>query len=110
MDLGEKYRKPCLYIDNATAAGIFKSQCNPSDTLYLAEQFEFIKEYEMSNELEVKHISTEDMLADVMTKSLGVSKHWKFMNDINMIDNEDENVKRIYINPTAQRQSNGPET
>lgn len=108
MDFGERYKKPCLYIDNATASGIFKSQCDPSDTLYLAEQFEFIKEYESSDELEVKHVKTEDMFADIMTKSLGVSKHWKFMRDVNMISDENENVKKIYINTAAQRQSNGP--
>ncbi|MBW0540441.1 hypothetical protein O181_080156 [Austropuccinia psidii MF-1] len=68
---------PTLYSDNRTAVGISTESMNRKQTRHLIREFIAVRK------LKLEWISTNDQLADILTKSLGSIKHGFFISLIN---------------------------
>ncbi|MBW0461685.1 hypothetical protein O181_001400 [Austropuccinia psidii MF-1] len=66
---------PTLYSDNRTAVGISTESMNRKQTRHLIRDFNTINEFIAVRKLKLEWISTNDQLADILTKSLGSIKH-----------------------------------
>ena len=67
-----------LYEDNTGALELSKNPKFHNRTKHIDVAYHFTRERVTSNELSVIHCSTDEMLADVMTKGLGRIKFEKF--------------------------------
>ncbi|MBW0506678.1 hypothetical protein O181_046393 [Austropuccinia psidii MF-1] len=74
---------PTLFSDNKMAIGISTESMNRKQTRHLIRDFNIINEYIKVGKLQLKWISTNEQLGDVMTKPLGSIKHNKFVKKIN---------------------------
>ncbi|MBW0537604.1 hypothetical protein O181_077319 [Austropuccinia psidii MF-1] len=64
-------KTPILLSDNKTAVGISTDSMSKKQTRHLIRDFNVINEYIVMKKLELKWITTNEQLADIMTKSLG---------------------------------------
>jgi hypothetical protein len=59
-----------LNVDNSGAEALAKNPRNHSRTKHIHAQFHFVRECVKNNKFTVFHVSTHDMLADILTKPL----------------------------------------
>ncbi|MBW0513596.1 hypothetical protein O181_053311 [Austropuccinia psidii MF-1] len=74
---------PTLFSDNKTAIGILTESMNRKQMRHLIRDFNTINECIPVGKLQLKWISTNEKLEDVMNKSLGKIKHGEFVKQIN---------------------------
>ncbi len=71
-DLGQEQKGPTIiYEDNKSAIALATNPINHQRTKHIDVQHHFVREKIKSREIEVKHTSTGEQLADAMTKGLG---------------------------------------
>ncbi len=71
-DLGQEQKGPTtIYEDNKSAITLANNPINHQRTKHIDVQFHFIREKIKSKEINIKHTSTGEQLADSMTKGLG---------------------------------------
>ncbi|MBW0506564.1 hypothetical protein O181_046279 [Austropuccinia psidii MF-1] len=75
---------PTLFSDNKTAIGISTQSMNRKQTRHLIRDFNIINEYIAVGKLQLRWISTNEQLGDVMTKPLGRIKHTEFVRKVNV--------------------------
>ncbi|MBW0579981.1 hypothetical protein O181_119696 [Austropuccinia psidii MF-1] len=73
---------PILYSDNRTAIGISIETMNRKQTRHLIRELNTINEFITMRKLKLEWISTNDQLADILTKSLGNVKHGYFVSKL----------------------------
>ncbi|MBW0539131.1 hypothetical protein O181_078846 [Austropuccinia psidii MF-1] len=74
---------PILFSDNKTAVGISTESMNRKQTRHLIRDFNTIHELIAVRKLKLEWVSTDEQLADILTKSLGYVKHAHFVSQIN---------------------------
>ncbi|KAG7304953.1 hypothetical protein JYU34_010370 [Plutella xylostella] len=72
--------KICIFNDNQSAIKLCKNFMFHSRTKHIDIRHHFIKEIVNNGIVQVRYLSTNDMLADVLTKALCKEKHCKFVN------------------------------
>ena len=78
-DFGFEVTSPTtLYEDNTGAIELSKTPKFHNRTKHIDVAYHFTRERVLSNELSVVHCSTDDMVADAMTKGLGRVKFERF--------------------------------
>jgi hypothetical protein len=60
-----------IYVDNQSSIKIATNQTVKNRTKHIAIKFHFVKEKVENNEINLKYLPTEDMLADIFTKPVG---------------------------------------
>ena len=84
-DIGSRSEEPTvIFEDNQGAIEISKNAKFHNRTKHIDVRFHFIREKVLSNEVKVIYLSTEEMLADVMTKGLTKRKFEKLRNMLNI--------------------------
>ncbi|MBW0514370.1 hypothetical protein O181_054085 [Austropuccinia psidii MF-1] len=73
-DLGQKIDQPILYNDNSGAVIISKQASLNANTRHIEVRYPYVCDCVMKNLVEVVQVSTSDMIADILTKPLGVVK------------------------------------
>ena len=73
LDMYESQGTP-LFIDNQGALDLIKSGLINDRTKHIDTRFRHICDREEAGDIVGEHVATEDQLADVMTKSLGMEK------------------------------------
>jgi len=68
-----------IFCDNLSAQHIAKNNVLHSRTKHIDVKFHHVRELVKSNDIELKYISTNEMIADVLTKLLAKEKHCTFM-------------------------------
>ncbi|CAF2066949.1 unnamed protein product [Rotaria magnacalcarata] len=82
-DLGQEQIGPTtIYEDNQSTIAIANNTINHQRTKHIDVQFHFIRDKIKSNEIAVKHTSTNEQLADAMTKPLGRNLFSKFLSTV----------------------------
>ncbi|MBW0559596.1 hypothetical protein O181_099311 [Austropuccinia psidii MF-1] len=76
---------PILLSDNCTEIGILTDTMNKKKTCHLIREFNTINEFIEVKKLNLKWVSTNKQLADIMTKSLGNVKNNLFVSHINYL-------------------------
>ena len=78
-ELHQKVPDPViLHEDNAGALFLAKNHFLWQRTKHIDVRYHYIRDLIDKKVVDIKYVSTEDNIADVMTKSLGESKHKKF--------------------------------
>jgi hypothetical protein len=91
QDLGYKQATTKIYQDNKSAIIIAsKGFSNVGKVKYINNRYYFIKQFIDSGEIQVIHLPTEDMVADILTKPLQGNQFQKLcsalMNEVNTFD------------------------
>ena len=84
-DIGCKSEEPTtIYEDNQGAIEISKNAKFHNRTKHIDVRFHFIREKVSTNEVKVVYLSTEDMLADIMTKGLTKKRFQRLRSMLNV--------------------------
>jgi hypothetical protein len=59
-----------LHVDNEGAKALAKNPKNHAQTKHIHAQYHFIRECVQQDHIDLLHVSTKDMLADMLTKPL----------------------------------------
>ncbi|MBW0593640.1 hypothetical protein O181_133355 [Austropuccinia psidii MF-1] len=73
-DLGHASLQPILFNDNSGAVTISKQASLNANTKHIEVRYQYVRDCVMKNLIKVVQVSTNDMIADVLTKPLGVVK------------------------------------
>lgn len=68
-----------IYCDNNGAAALSRNPDQMKKTKHIDIAYHFVRERVETKELEIRYISTEDMVADGLTKSLSTEKHHRHL-------------------------------
>ena len=71
-----------IYEDNQGAIQLAESNASGKRTKHIDVRYHYIREKINSGEIELRHISTVDQLADLLTKGFGATRHHKLLNGI----------------------------
>ncbi|MBW0550612.1 hypothetical protein O181_090327 [Austropuccinia psidii MF-1] len=73
-DLGHVSPQPILFNDNSGAVTISKQASLNANTKHIEVRYQYVCDCVMKRLIKVVQVSTNDMIADVLTKPLGVVK------------------------------------
>ena len=77
--LSVEVQKPIeIFVDNQACIALSKQSIDYAKTKQFALKLHFIRELVERGELELKYLQTDLMIADVLTKGLGKTKHARF--------------------------------
>ncbi|MBW0538155.1 hypothetical protein O181_077870, partial [Austropuccinia psidii MF-1] len=85
-DLGIQGVQPTLYNDNSGAVIISKQASLNANTKHIEVRYQYIRDCVMKKLVKVVQVSTKDMLADVLTKPLGVIKLQDVLEQLHLKD------------------------
>ncbi|MBW0536023.1 hypothetical protein O181_075738 [Austropuccinia psidii MF-1] len=85
-DLGIQGVEPTLYNDNSGAVIISKQASLNANTKHIEVRYQYIHDCVMKKLVKVVQVSTKDMLADVLTKPLGVIKLKDILKQLHLED------------------------
>ncbi|MBW0535216.1 hypothetical protein O181_074931 [Austropuccinia psidii MF-1] len=74
MEMGIKDSKPMLYNENSGATIIAKQAALNTNTKHIEVWYQYLRDIISNNQLTIEQFGTEDMLSNVLTKTLGVQK------------------------------------
>ncbi|KAG8484776.1 hypothetical protein CXB51_021144 [Gossypium anomalum] len=84
-DLNEEQLEPTeIKVDNQSAVAIAKNPVFHGKTKYFKIKFHFVREAEQTGEVSLIHCSSQDQLADILTKPLGAARFENLRNKIGM--------------------------
>ncbi|MBW0535378.1 hypothetical protein O181_075093 [Austropuccinia psidii MF-1] len=85
-DLGIQGVQPTLYNDNSGAVFISKQASLNANRTHIEVRYQYIRYCVMKKLVKVVQVSTKDMLADVLTKPLGVIKLQDVLEQLHLED------------------------
>ncbi|MBW0528375.1 hypothetical protein O181_068090 [Austropuccinia psidii MF-1] len=85
-DLGINSSKTTLYNDNSGALTISKQATLNNNTKHIKVRYQYLRELALKKQLDIVQVSSEDMIADVLTKPLGVQKMLAFYQQLGLKD------------------------
>ena len=77
--------KVSIYCDNRSAICLAENPVFHARTKHVEVHYHFIREKVLQEEIELLYVKTEDQVADLFTKGLGVDKFEKFRRQLNMV-------------------------
>lgn len=84
-EIEEGYSRPVkLFNDNAGAQALAANPVFHARTKHIHIRHHFVREASESGEIELSHLPSEDMPADVLTKGLSRIKHWRCLQLLGM--------------------------
>jgi hypothetical protein len=75
-----------IFCDNSGATALTKNPDQMRKTKHIDIAYHFVRECVEAGELNVTYISTDDMVADDLTKALSTDKHQKHLIGMGMTD------------------------
>jgi hypothetical protein len=67
-----------IYCDNINSILLANNPVYHVRTKHIEVHYHFIREKVLAKEIDLIHVSTEDQVADIFTKALGINKLRKF--------------------------------
>ena len=71
-----------IFEDNTACIAIASNPVTSRKARHIKVKYHYIRQLISEKEIEVKHIGTHNMLADILTKPLDPEKHYKFAHKI----------------------------
>ncbi|MBW0586236.1 hypothetical protein O181_125951 [Austropuccinia psidii MF-1] len=87
-DMNIKMNKPVLYNDNSGSITISKQATLNPQTKHIEVRYQYLRQLVLNNTLEVHQVSTNDMIADVLTKPLSIAKLDELLPRMNLVNQE----------------------
>lgn len=84
-----------LYIDNRGAQELASNSMYHSRTKHIDIRHHFVRESVERGLVTLEHVSTDQMVADILTKALSKTPHWKCVNDLGLVTLED--CQNVYL-------------
>jgi hypothetical protein len=84
-DLGFKQKITNIFCDNQSAIAISTSSKHHDRSKHIDVKYHYIKDQILSAEVEITHISTEDMTADILTKGFHRGLHQKHTSALGLV-------------------------
>lgn len=81
---GHEIKPLTIYGDNQGSQSLAKNPKDHSRTKHIDIHYHFIRNMIEEKTINIEYISTENMIADILTKSLGSNKHNKFVNGLGL--------------------------
>lgn len=78
-------RAPCLWCDNVGATYLSVNPVFHARSKHIEVDYHFVREHVAQKALDIRFISTNDHLADVLTKPLSVQLFVKYWHNLNMV-------------------------
>ena len=72
------HRKIVLYCDNLSSIQLARNPVFHARTKHIEVHYHFIREKVLSGEIDLEYVNTEEQVADIFTKALGVEKLQRF--------------------------------
>jgi hypothetical protein len=85
-DFGYNLSKVPLLCDNESAIRMADNPVEHSHTKHIDIWHHFLRDHQQNGDIEVYHVSTENQLADIFTKSLDEKTCCRLRSEINVLD------------------------
>ncbi|KAH8342568.1 hypothetical protein KR084_005249 [Drosophila pseudotakahashii] len=86
-DMGWPNQEPItIFGDNISSHHIARNPIHHKRTKHIDIKFHYVREKVESNEINLKHVFTEENVADLLTKGLCKQKHCKFVRALGLVD------------------------
>jgi hypothetical protein len=85
-DFGYNLSKVPLLCDNESAICLADNPVEHSRTKHIDIRYHFLRDHQQKGDIDIFHISTENQLADIFTKSLDEKTFCRFRRELNVID------------------------
>jgi hypothetical protein len=86
LDYGVKFKEIPLLCDNESAIKIANNLVQHSRTKHIDIRHNFLRDHVSKGDNKIDGVSTDDQLADILTKPLDESQFCKLRNELNVID------------------------
>ncbi|MBW0514748.1 hypothetical protein O181_054463 [Austropuccinia psidii MF-1] len=73
-DLGQEVTKPVVHNDNSGALIISNQASLNANTKHIKIRYQYVRDMVVKKLIELKQVGTSDMIADVLTKPMGIKK------------------------------------
>ena len=90
-----KYSIP-PYCDNLSTIRLVENPVFHATTKYVEVHYHFIREKVLRKEIELKHVRTENQVADLFTKDLSGNKFESFCHQLRVLNKVEAGVERKY--------------
>jgi hypothetical protein len=77
-----------IYCDNLSSIQLARNLVFHARTKHIEVHYHFIREKVLVGDFDLIYVSTEDQVADIFTKVLGVEKHRRFYNMLGVMEFE----------------------
>ncbi|KAK8455568.1 hypothetical protein SEVIR_4G141001v4 [Setaria viridis] len=82
---GENVQQPILKMDNQSAIALSKNPVLHDRSKHIDTKFHFIRECVEDGRISLEHVSTQEQLADILTKSLGRARFCELRDKIGVV-------------------------
>ncbi|MBW0524296.1 hypothetical protein O181_064011 [Austropuccinia psidii MF-1] len=73
-DLGQEVTKPTMCNDNSGAVTISNQASLNANTKHIEISYQYVRDMVVKKLIELRQVGTSDMIADVLTKPMGIKK------------------------------------
>lgn len=73
-----------LYGDNLSAQHLAKNPVHHARTKHIDIRYHFVRDVVDRGDIKLEYVSTNEMIADVLTKNLSKKKHHEFLKLLNL--------------------------
>jgi hypothetical protein len=96
-DFGYNLSKVPLLCDNESVIRMADNPIEHSRTKHIDIRHHFLRDHQQKGDIEVYHISTENQLADIFTKSLDEKTFCRLRSELNVLDSRNLDWSRAYM-------------
>jgi hypothetical protein len=75
-----------IYCDNISSTLLANNSVYHARTKHIEVHYHFIREKVLTKEIDFIHVSTEDQVANILTKALGIDKLRKFRKMLSVLE------------------------
>jgi hypothetical protein len=86
QDFGYNLSKVSLLSDNESAIRLADNPVEHSRTKHIDIRYHFLRDHQERGDIDIYHISTENQLADIFTKSLEEKRFCRLRSELNFLD------------------------
>jgi hypothetical protein len=86
QDFGYNLSKVPLLCDNECAIRLADNPIEHSRTKHIDIRHHFLRDHQQKGDIDIYHISTENELADIVTKPLDEKRFCRLRSDLNVLD------------------------
>ena len=84
---GQELRPTVIHCDNQSCIKLFENPVFHDSSKHIEIRYHFIRDYVQRGVVELQYISTDEQVADILTKSLGRGKHIYFRGKMGVVKN-----------------------
>ena len=84
---GQKLRPVVIYCDNQSCIQLSKNLVFHDRSKHIEIRYHFIRDYVQRGVVELRYISTDEQVVDILTKSLGRGKFIHFRDNLGVVQN-----------------------